>query len=36
MDLGEIGWEDVDRMHLPQERNWWQAFVNMVMNLQVL
>jgi hypothetical protein len=33
MDLREIGWEDVDWMHLAQDRHQWQALVNMVMNL---
>jgi hypothetical protein len=35
MDLREIGWESVDWIHLAQDRDWWQALVNMVMNLQV-
>jgi hypothetical protein len=35
MDLGEIGWEDVDWLHLAQDRGWWRAFVNTVMNLRV-
>jgi len=29
----EIGWESVDWMHLAQDRDQWQALVNMVMNL---
>jgi hypothetical protein len=28
MDLGEIGWEGVDRMHLVEDRNQWRALVN--------
>jgi hypothetical protein len=36
MDLREIGLEDVDWTHLAQDRDWWQALVNMVMNLWVL
>jgi hypothetical protein len=33
MNLGEIGWECmVDWMHLDQDRDEWQALVNMVMN----
>jgi hypothetical protein len=36
IDLREIGWEVVDWMHLVQDRDHWQALVNMVMNLQVL
>jgi len=33
MDFREIGWEGVDWMHLVQDRDQWQALVNMVMNL---
>jgi hypothetical protein len=32
MDLREIGWEGVDWMHLTQDRDQWQALVNVVMN----
>jgi hypothetical protein len=28
-------WEGVDQIHLDQDRDQWQAFMNMVMNLQV-
>jgi hypothetical protein len=35
MDLKEIGWESVEWIHLAQDRDWWWALVNMVMNLQV-
>jgi hypothetical protein len=35
MDLREIGFGDVDWIHLAQDRNRWRALVNMVMNLQV-
>jgi len=35
MDLGEIGWEGVDSIHLVQDRDQWWALVNLVMNLQV-
>jgi hypothetical protein len=35
MDLREIGWEDVDWMHLNQDRDQWGAVVNAVMNLRV-
>jgi len=31
----EIGWEDVDWMHLVQDKDRRQAVVNTVMNLQV-
>jgi hypothetical protein len=34
MDLQEIGWGG-DLIDLAQERDSWQAFVNMTMNLQV-
>jgi hypothetical protein len=36
MDLREIGWVDVEWIHLAQDRDHWQALVNAVMNLQVL
>jgi hypothetical protein len=36
LDLREIGWESVDWIQLAQDRDWWQALVNTVMNLQVL
>jgi hypothetical protein len=35
MDLREIGCEDVDGMHLAQDRDRWWVLVNMVMNLSV-
>jgi hypothetical protein len=35
MDLGEIGWGDVDYMGLAQDSNTWRALVNAVMNLRV-
>jgi len=35
MDLREIGWEGVDRIHLAQDRDQMWAPVNTVMNLQV-
>jgi len=35
MDLREVGWEGVGWIHLVQDRDQWQAVVNMVMNLQV-
>jgi hypothetical protein len=33
MYLGEIGWEGADWLHLAEDMDWWQALVNMVMNL---
>jgi hypothetical protein len=36
MDLREIGWGGVEWIHLAQDRDRWQAFVNAVMNLRVL
>jgi hypothetical protein len=36
MDLREIGWGSVDWIQLAQDRDWWWALVNMVMNLWVL
>jgi hypothetical protein len=36
MDLTEIGWADMEWIHLAQDRDWWWAVVNMVMNLWVL
>jgi hypothetical protein len=35
MDLRKIGWEDVDWMHLVQDRGQWRDFVNMIINLWV-
>jgi len=34
-DLIEIRWEDVDWIHLPQDRDHWRALVNTVMTLRV-
>jgi hypothetical protein len=36
MDCREIGWEGVEWIHLVQDRDWWWALVNMVMNPQIL
>jgi hypothetical protein len=36
MDLREIDWKGVDRVHLAQDRDWWWALVNPVMYLHVL
>jgi hypothetical protein len=35
MDLGEVGWSDVDWIGLAKDRNRWRALVNSVLNLQV-
>jgi hypothetical protein len=35
MDLGEVGWVDVDWTGLAQDRNIWRALVNSVLNLRV-
>jgi hypothetical protein len=35
MDLGEVGWGDVDWIGLAQNRNRWRALVNLVLNLWV-
>jgi hypothetical protein len=35
MDLGEVGWGDVDWIGLAQDRNRWRAVVNSVLNLWV-
>jgi hypothetical protein len=36
MDLGEVGWGDVDWIGLAQDMNRWRALVNSVLNLWVL
>jgi hypothetical protein len=35
MDLGEVGWGDVNWIGLPQVRNRWRALVYSVLNLRV-
>jgi hypothetical protein len=35
MDLGEVGWGDVESIGLAQDRNRWRALVNSVLNLRV-
>jgi hypothetical protein len=35
MDLGEVGWGDVDWICLAQNRNRWRTVVNSVSNLRV-
>jgi hypothetical protein len=35
MDLGEIGFGDLDWIHLGQDKDRWRAVVNTVMNLRV-
>jgi hypothetical protein len=34
MDLGEVGWGDVDRIGLAKDRDRWRALVNSVLNLR--
>jgi hypothetical protein len=34
MDLREIGWDGLDWIDLPQDRDQWRALVNAVMNLR--
>jgi hypothetical protein len=36
MHLREIGWGRVDWIHVAQDRDWWWAMVNVVMNPLVL
>jgi hypothetical protein len=33
MDIGEIGWDGMDRIDLSQDRDQWRALVNTVMNV---
>jgi hypothetical protein len=35
MNLGEVGWGDVDWIGLAQDRNKWRALVSWVLNLRV-
>jgi hypothetical protein len=35
MELGEVGWGDVDWIGLAQDRSRWRALVNSVLNLRV-
>jgi hypothetical protein len=35
MDLGEVGWDDVDRIGLAQDRDRCRALVNSVLNLRI-
>jgi hypothetical protein len=35
MDLGEVGWGDLDWIGLAQVRNRWRTLVNSVLNLRV-
>jgi hypothetical protein len=35
IDLGEVGWGDVDWIGLANDRNRWRALVNSVLNLRV-
>jgi hypothetical protein len=35
MNLGEVGWSDVDWIGLAQDRNRWRSLVNLALNLRV-
>jgi hypothetical protein len=35
MDLGEVGWGEVDWILLAQDRNRWRALVNSILNLRI-
>jgi len=35
MDLRETVWEGVDWIHLAQDKDWWCALANMVLNIWV-
>jgi hypothetical protein len=35
MDVGEVGWGDVDWIGLAKDRNKWRALMNWVLNLRV-
>jgi hypothetical protein len=35
MDLGEVGWSDVDWIGLSKDRNRWRALVNSALNFRV-
>jgi hypothetical protein len=35
MDLGDVGWDDVERIGLALDRDRWRALVNSVLNLLV-
>jgi hypothetical protein len=35
MDLQDVGWRGMDWIDMAQDRDRWQALVNVVMNLQV-
>jgi hypothetical protein len=35
MDLGDVGWSDVDWIGLPKDRNRWRALAISVLNIRV-
>jgi hypothetical protein len=36
IDFRGIGWDGIDWIDLPQNRDQWRAFVNTVMNIRIL
>jgi hypothetical protein len=36
IDLGEVGWGDMDWIGLAQDKNMWRALVNSVLNLRII
>ena len=35
MDIREMEWGDMESIDVAQDRDWWRALVNAVMNLRV-
>jgi hypothetical protein len=35
MNLREVAWEGMNWIDLAQDRDWWQALMNVVMTLQI-
>jgi hypothetical protein len=36
MDILELEWGDVDWIGVAQDRNWWRALMNLVLNLRII